>query len=81
MKNKEKTPFKEWDTWSCLSKVNVPIAKKCRLRLKTADCVFLDYAFHSVGYIFLIIKSGVLDMYVGTIMESRDVTFLKLFFL
>jgi hypothetical protein len=42
------------------------------LRPKTIDCVFLGYAFHSVGYIFLIVKSEVFDMHVGTIMESRD---------
>ena len=44
---------------------------------KIVDCVFLGYAFHSVGYKFLIIKSGVPDMHVGTIMESRDVTFFE----
>jgi hypothetical protein len=33
-----------------------------------------------VGYRFLIVKSGVLDMHVGTIMESRDAIFLKIFF-
>ena len=85
MKNKEKTPFEEWEnkrltlsylrTWGCLAKVNVPIAKKRKLGPKTIDCVFLGYAFHSVGYRFLIIKSGVPDIHVGTIMESRDVTF------
>jgi hypothetical protein len=41
------------------------------------DCIFLGYAIHSVGYRFLIVKSGVPDMHVGTIMESRDATFLK----
>ena len=87
MKNKEKTPFEEWEnkrltlsylrTWGCLAKVNVPIAKKRRLRPKIVDCVFLGYAFHSVGYRFLIIKSGIRDMHVGTILESRDVTFFE----
>ena len=87
MKNKEKTPFEEWEnkrltlsylrTWGCLAKVNVPIAKKRKLRPKTVDCVFLGYAFHSVGYRFLIIKSGIRDMHVGTILESRDITFFE----
>jgi hypothetical protein len=86
-KNKEITPFKEWEkrklnisylrTWGCLAKVNVPINKKRKLGPKTVDCVFLRYAFHSIGYRFLIINSGVLDMLVGTIMESRDVTFFE----
>jgi len=60
MKNKEKTPFEEWEnkrltlsylcTWGCLAKVNIPIAKKHKLGPKTVDCIFLGYAFHSVGY-------------------------------
>ena len=41
------------------------------------DCVFLGYAIHSVGYRFLIVKSGIPDMHVGTIMESRDATFFE----
>jgi hypothetical protein len=39
--------------------------------------VFLGYAFHSVGYRFLITKSEVPDMHVGTIMELRDTTFFE----
>src|SRR6266542_437077 len=86
-KNKEKTPYEEWvgrkpslsylRTWGCLAKVNVPIAKKRKLGPKTVDCVFLGYAFHSIGYRFLIVKSGVPDMHVGTILEYRDVTFFE----
>jgi hypothetical protein len=57
--------------------VNVPINKKRKLGPQTVDCVFLGYAFHSVGYRFLIIKSEVPDMHVGTIMESRDATFFE----
>ena len=86
-KNKEITPFEKWEkkrlnltylrTWGCLAKVNVPINKKRKLGPKTVDCVFLGYAIHNVGYRFLIINSGVSDMHVGTIMESRDATFFK----
>ena len=75
MKNKEKTPFKEWKnkrltlsylrTWGCLAKVNVPFAKKHKLEPKMVDCVFLGYAFHSIRYRFLIIKPGLPDMHVG----------------
>nr|CAE03674.1 OSJNBa0042N22.18 [Oryza sativa Japonica Group]CAE76045.1 B1248C03.4 [Oryza sativa Japonica Group] len=57
--------------------VNVPIAKKRKLGPNTVDCVFLGYAIHSVGYIFLIVNSGVPDMRVGTIIESRDATFFE----
>ena len=86
-KNKEITPFEEWEkkrlklsylrTWGCLAKVNVPIPKKIKLGPKTVDCVFLGYAFHSIGYRFLIVKSEVPDMHVGTIMESNDATFFE----
>jgi hypothetical protein len=55
----------------------VPITKKRKLGPKTVDCIFLGYAIHSVGYRFLIVKSGVPDMHVGTIMESRDATFFE----
>jgi transposase InsO family protein len=84
-KNKEITPFEEWEkrrlklsylrTWGCLAKVNLPIPKKRKLGPKTVDCVLLGYAFHSIGYRFLIVKSKVPDMRVGTIIESNDVTF------
>src|SRR5438128_3723336 len=83
-KNKDITPFEEWEkkrlklsylqTWGCLAKVNVPIPKKRKLGPKTVDCVFLGYAFHSIGYRFFIVKSEVPDMHVGTIIESNDAT-------
>jgi hypothetical protein len=86
-KNKEITPFEEWEkkrlelyylrTWGCLAKVNLPIPKKRKLGPKTVDCVLLGYAFHSIGYRFVIVKSKVSDMCVGTIMESNDVTFFE----
>ena len=41
------------------------------------DCVLLGYAFHSVGYRFLVVKSEVSDVYVGTIMETKDANFLE----
>ena len=61
----------------CLAKMSVPITKKRKFGTKTVDCVFLGYAMHSVGYRFLIVKSRVPDMHVGTIMESRDATFFE----
>jgi hypothetical protein len=62
-------------TWGCLAKVNVPINNKHKLRSKTVDYVFLGYAIHNVGYMFLIINSEIPDMHIGTIIESRDATF------
>nr|CAI44606.1 P0650D04.10 [Oryza sativa Japonica Group] len=89
-RNKDKTPYEIWigrkpslsylRTWGCLAKVNVPITKKRKLGPKTVDCVFLGYAYHSIAYRFLIVKSEVPDMHVGTIMESRDATFFESFF-
>src|SRR6185437_6637032 len=86
-KNKEITPFEKWEkkrptlsylrTWGCLAKMSVPIIKKRKFGPKTVDCVFLGYAIHSVGYRFLKVKSGVPDMHVGIIMESRDAIFFE----
>jgi hypothetical protein len=55
--------------------VNVPCNKKRKLGPTIVDYVFLGYAFHTVGYRFLIINSGVPDMLVGIIIESRDAIF------
>jgi hypothetical protein len=60
-----------------LAKVNVPINKQCKLGRKVVDCVLLGYAFHSVVYRFFVVKFGVLDLLVDTIMESRDATFIE----
>nr|CAH65753.1 OSIGBa0123D13.2 [Oryza sativa] len=89
-KNKDKTPYEIWigrkpslsylRTWGCLAKFNIPITKKRELGPKTVDCVFLGYAHHNIAYRFLIVKSEVPDMHVGTIMESRDATFFESFF-
>ncbi|WVZ54108.1 hypothetical protein U9M48_004964 [Paspalum notatum var. saurae] len=86
-KNKDKTTYEEWigrkpslsylRTWGCLAKVNVPINKKRKLGPKTVDCIFLGYAHQSIAYRFLVVKSDVPDMYVDTIMESRDATFFE----
>lgn len=52
-----------------------PITKRRKLGPKTMDCVFLGYAKHSIGCRFLVVKSNVHDMKVGTIMEPKDATF------
>jgi hypothetical protein len=58
-------------------KVKLAIPKKRKLGPKTVDRVLLGYAFHSIGYRFLIVKSKVPDMHVGTIMESNNATFFE----
>jgi hypothetical protein len=55
--------------------------KKLKLGPKTVNCIFIGYDFHNIGYRFLIIKSRVPDMYVVTIMDSRDATFLRISFI
>jgi hypothetical protein len=84
MKDNVTTPYEQWEkkrttlsylrTWGCLAKVNVSITKKHKLGPKNVDCVFLGYAKHSDGYRFLVVKSDVHDVTVGTIMESKDAT-------
>jgi hypothetical protein len=68
-------------TWGCLAKVNVPITKKCNIGPKKVDCVFLGYTHSSIAYRFLVVKSEISDMHVDIIFESRDATFLRIFFL
>jgi len=90
-KNQDQTPYEMWNgrkpslsylrMWGCLAKVNVPIPKKRKLEPKTVDCVFLGYAQRSIAYRFLVVKSEIPDVHVDTIMESRDATFLRIFFL
>ena len=87
VKTKNVSPFEEWQrkntrlsyfhTWGCSAKVNILIPKKRKLGQKTVVCVLLGYAFHSVGYRFLVVKSEVSDVYVGTIIESNDATFFE----
>jgi hypothetical protein len=87
MSKEEKPPYEKWvgkksslsylRTWGCLVKVNVPINKKCKLGPRTMNCVFLGYVSCSIPYIFLVVKSKVPDVYVDTIMESRDATFFE----
>jgi hypothetical protein len=60
-----------------MAKVNVPINKKRKLGPRTVDCVFLGYASCSIAYRFLVVKFEGPDVYVDTIMESRDATFFE----
>jgi hypothetical protein len=60
---------------ACSAKMNVPIPKKRKLGPKTVDCVQLGYVFHTIGYRFLIVKSGVSNMHIGTIIELNNATF------
>jgi hypothetical protein len=41
------------------------------------DCIFLGYAHHNIAYKYFMIKSEVPNVYVGTCIESCDVTFFE----
>jgi hypothetical protein len=55
----------------------VPINKKCKLGPKIVNCVFLEYAHHTIAYRFLVIKLEVSDVHVDTFLEYRNVTFFE----
>jgi len=67
--------------WGCLTKVNIPINKKRKIGSKTVDYVFVRYSLHNTTYRFLVVNSKVSEISNDTIMESKDVSFLKMFFL
>lgn len=52
----------------------MPINKKHKLRSKTVNCIFLGYVHHSIAYMFLVVKSDVLDVHINSLIESRDIT-------
>jgi len=67
--------------WGCLAKVNIHINKKRKIEPKAVDCVFVGYSLHITTYRVLVVNSEVSEIFNDIIMESRDVTFLKMFFL
>jgi hypothetical protein len=73
----KKTSLSYLRTWSCLTKVNVPINRKRKLGPKTVNCIFLEYAHHSIVYRFLVIKSEIHDVHIDTFLESHNVTFFE----
>ena len=48
----------------------LPNHKKRKIRSKTFDCMFIDYASNSVAYRFLVLKSDVLEC--NTIIETKN---------
>jgi len=86
-RNSEKTPYEGWKgrkpslsdlrMWGCSAKVSILIIKKGKLGPKNVDAVFLGYAFHSMAYRFLMVKSESPDVFVDTIIESRDAIFFE----
>ena len=87
LKSKNVTPYELWKgrkpsykylkVWGCLAKVEVPLPKQVTIRPKTVDCIFIGYALNSSAYRFLIHRSEVPDMTVGTTIESRNAIFFE----
>ena len=50
-------------------------SKKRKLCSQTSDCMFIGYVEHSTAYIFLVLKSYILDC--TTIIETMNAKFLK----
>ena len=52
----------------------VPIPKRIKIGPKTIDCIFIAYAINGSTYCFLVHKYDIPDIYVNTIIESRNVS-------
>ena len=59
--------------WGCLAKVMLTDPKKRKIGSKIYDCMFIGYASNSAAYIFLVLKSDVLEC--NTIIETKNVEF------
>ena len=64
-----------------LGESQCPNQQKSKSGPKTVDCVFLGYVQRSIAYRFLVVKYKIPDMHVDSIMESRDTTFFRIYFL
>jgi len=64
--------------WECLTKIAISYPKKFKIKLKTVCCVFIGYTYNSSNtYGFLVHKSSIEDIYLNTIMKSRNATFFE----
>lgn len=61
----------------CLAKLEVAKKKNVKIKHKTIDCIFIEYTSNSSAYRFLVHKSDIQDIYEGTIIESRNASFLE----
>ena len=61
--------------WGCLAKFMLPYPKKRKIESRTYDCMFIGYASNSAAYIFLVLKSDVLEC--NTIIETKNVEFFE----
>ena len=90
-KKEEKTPFELQKgrapsyqilrVWRCLAKVVVPTTKKVKIGPKIVDYIFMGNAQNKKAYWFLVYDLKIPDIQINTIMESRNASFLKMYFL
>ena len=86
-KQKDKTPYELWKdrtpsykflrVWGCFAKVVVSSNRKVKIRPKTVDCIFIDYAQNNSVYRFLVHEFKVPDVHKNTIIESRNISFFE----
>ena len=55
----------------------VPPPKEVAIGPKTVDCIFIGYALNSSAYRFVVHKSEISTITVGTTIESRNAVFLE----
>ena len=69
--------YKYLKVWGCQAKVAIPSPKKTKIGPKTIDCIFIGYAKNSSAYRIMIHKSEHTEMYLNTIIESRNASFFE----
>jgi hypothetical protein len=80
-KKTSRTPYKLWESrkpnlkYLCLAKVMLLEPKNRKLGSRTCDCIFIGYACNSLCYIFIVIKSDVLDCNIR--IESENAIFFE----
>ena len=82
-KKTTRTPYELWKghapslkclkVWGCLAKVMLPDPKRKKIGSKTFDCMFIGYASNNAAYIFIVLKSDVLEC--NTIIQTKNTEF------
>lgn len=75
-----KTLYKLWNgyvpnlsylkVWRCWAKIGIPNFKRSKIRLKTFDCVFTEYAQNNAAYRFW-------NLHTNSILETKDAEFFE----
>ena len=91
VKENEKTPYEIWKkrvpnlgimkVWGCLVKVVIPEPKRRKIGSNTMDTIFIGYGQNISANRFLVIDYEINGISNNTIIESRVLHFLKIYFL